>query len=182
MLRQYDSGAVSQPPTPPAAGSVGYPTDGSATAGDGTSIGSFWIHSVTEGFCSVIERAGQALSSDVNQFRDALLALIDRPKQFEELAFTPAQSWNVGATPRAILTLTANLTALSLSGDEDGGVYTMLIKQDDTGERTFAFPAGWLWRNQQADSIASGANQQTLLTIRRIGSDIYAAPLLKDMG
>ncbi len=182
MLRQYDAGAVPTPPLPPDAGSTGYPSDGSAgTDDDGTSIGAYWVHSVTEAICSVIERAGQALSTDVNQFRDAIASLIEQPKEFVTLQFASPLTWNVGTNPRGILTLTGNVSGLTLEGDANGGVYTLLIRQDGTGSRTFAFPSGWKWRAGTAETIASPANQETLLTVRRIGSDIYAAPLLKNM-
>ena len=100
---------------------------------------------------------------------------------FSSLTFAASLTWNVGTNPNATITLTGNVTGLTLSGDKDGGVYTLLIKQDTTGSRTFAFPSGWKWAGGSADSIASGASDETLLTIRKVGTDIVAAPLLKDV-
>ena len=89
---------------------------------------------------------------------------------FSSLTFAASLTWNVGTNPNATITLTGNVTGLTLSGDKDGGVYTLLIKQDTTGSRTFAFPSGWKWAGGSADSIASGAGDETLLTIRKVGT------------
>ena len=89
--------------------------------------------------------------------------------------------WNVAVRPNATVSLTGNVSALTLQNSQDGGVYTLLIKQDGTGGRTFTFPSGWKWRGGTADSIASAANAETLLTIRNIDGTIYAAPLLKGL-
>ena len=99
---------------------------------------------------------------------------------FVVLPFAAALTWDVGAAPNAVITLTGDITGLTLSNDENGGVYTLLIKQDGTGGHDFPLPAGWKWSNGAVGVIESGANVETLLTIRKIGAtDIYAAPLLK---
>lgn len=100
---------------------------------------------------------------------------------FAALTFAAALTWNVGTHPNATITLTGNVTSLTLSNSQDGGVYTLLIKQDGTGGRTFAAPSTWKWAEGTADSIAAGANDETLLTIRNIDGTIYAAPLVKDL-
>ena len=91
--------------------------------------------------------------------------------------------WNVRENPNAILTMTRNMTLAFANngGPEDGGTYTLVIPQDSTGGRTLDFPGSIRWRGGVADTIASGPTDVTILTIRRMGNGIYAAPLLKDV-
>lgn len=109
-----------------------------------------------------------------------VLARTERFTRFRALTFAAALAWNVKTHPNGTVTLTADVTGLTLSGDEDGGVYTLKIKQDATGGRAFPFPVGWKWKYGNAESIASGANEETVLTLRKIDGVIYPAPLLLD--
>lgn len=105
---------------------------------------------------------------------------VDQPVAFQGLARAANLNWNVGSKPNATIELTGNVNALTLTGAVNGGVYTLVIEQDGTGGRTFAFPAAWKWRRGEVDAISSGAGEVTVLTIRRVGANILAAPLLKD--
>ena len=89
-------------------------------------------------------------------------------------------TWDVGTNPAAQVVLDGNVTNLTLSNNVNGGIYSLLIRQDGSGSRTFAFPNSWLWVSGSAQTIASGANDRTLVTIRQLGTSIYVAPLLKD--
>lgn len=99
------------------------------------------------------------------------------PEGTDALTFASALTWDVGASRNASITLTGNVTSISLSNDVDGGVYTLRIIQDGTGGRTFDFPSAWLWQGGTEEEISSAASSVTLLTIRKIGSSIYVAPL-----
>ena len=100
---------------------------------------------------------------------------------FRALTFSSSLNWDVRNSPNATITITANVTSLNLSNDINGGVYTLLIKQDATGNRNFTFPSAWRWRSGEVDTIAKGANDETIVTIMKINNHIYAAPTLKDI-
>lgn len=120
-------------------------------------------------------------SSKKTAVRERINAASADPDAFSALTFAAALTWDVGAKPNATVTLTGNVTGLTLSNAVDGGVYTLLITQDGTGSRTFAFPSAWKWAGGSADSISGGASDVDMLVIRMIGSAIYAAPILKDL-
>ena len=160
-------------------------------AGAATDRGMLYIRDTSDDDLLIYRVTGLADNAGWTQLSVAHVAGTALPAAGARLAvwFTPAgakpmpfvttdQTWNVGNSPNATLTLTANRT-LSISGDTNGGIYTLLVRQDGTGGRTLAFPSGWKWRGGIADTIASGANAETLITIRRIGSSIYVAPMIK---
>ena len=99
----------------------------------------------------------------------------------QSLTYASSLTWDVQYTPNAEVTLDGNVTDLTLSNILDGDVCCLLIKQDATGGRTFAFPSAWKWEDGLAKSIATGSNDETILTVRKIGNSIYVAPLLKDL-
>ena len=99
---------------------------------------------------------------------------------FSVLTWNASLAWPLATSPNASVTLTGN-TSLTSNGGVDGGIYTLLIRQDATGGRTLSFPASWRWVGGTEDTIADGANEETILTMRRIGSSIYVAPLIKDI-
>ena len=102
------------------------------------------------------------------------------------VALTPAATvtWNVRTAPNATLSMTRNITlefGTTGAGDpQDGGTYVLAIAQDTTGGRSLTFPSSIKWRDGAPETIAQGANEVTVFTIRRIGNDVFAAPLLKD--
>ena len=100
---------------------------------------------------------------------------------FTAITYASALTWDVETDPVATVTLTGNVSSLTVNNTEDGGVYVLKIKQDATGSRTFAFPSAWKWAGGSADAISSGSNDEDILTIRNIDGVIYAAPLLKDV-
>lgn len=64
------------------------------------------------------------------------------------------------------LVLIGNVTSLAFSNIPDG-VYsmTLLIKQDGTGNRTFAFPASFNWGDDGAVTLATAANKTTPVSL-----------------
>ena len=101
------------------------------------------------------------------------------PEPFSALTFAAALAWNAGTHPNATVDLTDNVTGITLSGTVNGGVYSLVFKQDATGGKTVAFPAAWKGADLSG-GIDTGANKETWLTVRNRGGDIWAAPLLKD--
>ena len=111
-----------------------------------------------------------------------LLRGVDRSESaFAALTFAADLAWNVGTTPNGTLTLTGDVTSLTLSGGEDGGVYELRIVQDGTGGHAITWPSAWLWPRQTAGALSSGANAVDRLMLRRDGTDIYAI-LVPDWG
>ena len=104
--------------------------------------------------------------------------LLNQPTKpyFADVTFaSPTLAWNVGTHPTGVVTLTNN-AALTISNDEPGKVYSLLIKQDSTGGRTLTLPTAW---KRRRDFIDTGVEAETLMTIRKIGTDIFVAPFLK---
>ena len=124
---------------------------------------------------------GTVATTRTNLGLGALATEDDVIEAFASITRQASLTWNVGTHPNATLSLTGNVSSLTLSGDVDGGVYTLVITQDSTGGRTFAFPSGWEWAGGTADTIASGASAKTVVTIRRVDSTIVAAPMLKNL-
>ena len=105
----------------------------------------------------------------------------DGHNPFTSITRQASLTWNLSTHPNATIAMNGNVTSVTLSNGANGGVYTMVFTQDSTGGRTFAFPSAWQWAGGSAGSIASGANAKTVLTIKRVGTTIIAAPLLLDV-
>ena len=77
MKREYLSGAGDSAPSVPDSPSEGYPRTGDVNNDiDGTVLGAYWFHMVTEAILTVIEEAGLTPSDESTQFRDAVRALL----------------------------------------------------------------------------------------------------------
>ena len=76
MKREYMAGAGESAPSVPASPSAGYPSPGDITTNvDGTVLGAYWFHMVTEALITIIEEAGLTPDNEPTQFRDAMRAL-----------------------------------------------------------------------------------------------------------
>lgn len=93
---------------------------------------------------------------------------------FSALTFAADLAWDVETHPNATLVLTGNLTGITLSNDEDGGVYVLRLAQDATGSRTWTPPASWLWPHGTAGILSTAANAVDKLILNKVGSDIEA--------
>lgn len=68
----------------------------------------------------------------------------------------------------AVITLTANITTLTISNPPASGkigTMTVWLVQDGTGGRTVTWPAAVDWGDQTAPTIASSANLETIVTL-----------------
>jgi len=90
-------------------------------------------------------------------------------------------TWDAGAAPKAKLTLTENVTAITLQNAANEH-YELTIVQDATGGRTVAWPAGWLWPGGSAAEVTAdawGVDVYTLSgdagTIRVVGAQDFKA-------
>ena len=78
MRRRYKANASATAPLATQATSEGFPTEGDITAGvDATVPGPFVFYQLVEAIVTVIEEAGETPDDDPNQFRDALVSLIN---------------------------------------------------------------------------------------------------------
>ena len=78
MRRRYKANASPTAPLATQATSEGFPTEGDITAGvDATVPGPFVFYMLVEAIVSIIEQAGETPDDDPNQFRDALVSLIN---------------------------------------------------------------------------------------------------------
>ena len=78
MRRRHKANASPTPPLATQATSAGFPTEGDVTAGvDATVPGPFVFHMLIEAIVTTIEQAGLTPDDDPEQFRDALVSLIN---------------------------------------------------------------------------------------------------------
>ena len=78
MRRAYKANASATPPTASQATSVGFPTEGDQVAGTDATIPGPWVfHMLTEAIVTVIEHAGLTPGDDPDQFRDAVISLLE---------------------------------------------------------------------------------------------------------
>lgn len=103
------------------------------------------------------------------------------PVAFEPVTWTSPLAWNAGTTPRGTLAVTGDIAGVDLTGTVDGGIYVLRIRQDATGGRTIAWPAGWLWPDSgEVPALSPGADAVDILTLLRVDTAICAA-LLPDL-
>lgn len=127
----------------------------------------------------VADLAGYAVQATVAALTERVRALETAgPTAFQDINYAAALEWNVNTHPNAKVSVTGDM-ALTITGDVDGGVYTLEITMDAVGSHAVTFPAGWKWRGGRADAPTDDASATSILTIRRIGADVVAAPLLR---
>ena len=98
---------------------------------------------------------------------------------FEQLA-GPVTTATDGATVtfalatsrRQIVTLGGNRT-LALSGDTDGMMFTIILKQDGTGSRTVTWWAGIKWSGGTTPTLTTTASKMDVFSFWRIASGEY---------
>ncbi len=76
--------------------------------------------------------------------------------------------WNNGNIQSVILT---GNTTLTFTNGQDGGEYTLIIKQDDTGNRTVTWPADVRWSNGTTVTLTTTANKTDYIGFIYTGID-----------
>jgi hypothetical protein len=89
-------------------------------------------------------------------------------------------SLNYSTGPDFTLTLTSNATSFAITNWPSSGELakvTVQVKQDATGSRTWAWPAGYKWAGGTAPTISSAANaiDEFVLWSRDGGATVYGA-------
>lgn len=147
MDRAFKSGAAAAPPAAPAAPSIGYPTQGDASAGvPPTKPGAWWYHMITEELRAIVVAGGLTPSqSDTSQVLQALQAI-----------FPSAPAGDVRMFARGVLPtgrwLKANGAAVPVSSYSDLAV---AIYCGDANNAT----ADWGYRT--TSSTSPSANRST---------------------
>lgn len=75
------------------------------------------------------------------------------------------------------VSMTENVSTLTLSNASDGQTINVRFTQDATGGRTITWPASFKWAGGSAGSLSSGANEVDFLVATYIGSSWYASLL-----
>lgn len=76
-----------------------------------------------------------------------------------------------------ILTLTGNVSSITISNLDSGGSLDIILIQDGTGGRTIAWPAAWYWPTSEAAATAgmsTAIGATSFLSLKRAGSLYYA--------
>jgi|GEM_PF-3007764 len=87
------------------------------------------------------------------------------------IAVDGSVTWDVAAAPVAVLTLTEDVTAITLTNAQPGASYELTIQQDATGGRSVAWPGAWRWPGGIAPDVSSDpyAEDLLLLSVRDSG-------------
>ena len=87
----------------------------------------------------------------------------------EDYSATPA--WDITNSPKQLMTLTGNITSMTLTGTVPAQVFMIKLKQDSTGSRTITWFSGidWLTDNE----INATANSTTTYVFVRTGTGSY---------
>lgn len=85
---------------------------------------------------------------------------------------TPTFNWNSSNVQS--MTLTGNITSLTLSNPGDGGRYILILIQDATGGRTVAWPASVKWPGGTAPTL-SGANKIDVISLIWNGTSYFGS-------
>lgn len=89
------------------------------------------------------------------------------------LTYSASLTVNLANSNVFTLTLTGNVTTLTLSNPVAGGKYTFILTQDGTGSRTVAWPAAVKWPGGTAPTLG-GASEIDVVTMLYDGTNYYA--------
>lgn len=84
----------------------------------------------------------------------------------------PTVTFDLSVSRRQLVTLGGNRT-LALSNDADGMAFTLVLKQDGTGNRVPTFWSGILWQGGSAPTLTTTANKYDVFAFLRISSGVY---------
>ncbi len=101
-----------------------------------------------------------------------------RQQSLQQVALTdgPNIDWNLDTAPRAIVTIAGNRTINAPSNMISGGMYTLVIRQDATGNRTVVWdPVTFLyvWNLGVEPVLSSGPNESTIVCFYSDGVNMF---------
>ena len=78
------------------------------------------------------------------------------------------------------VSMTENVTTMTLNNPAQGQTVNILFTQDATGNRTIIWPADFKWPGGTAETLSTNSNAVDLLVITYLGTNWYAS-MLKDL-
>ena len=93
---------------------------------------------------------------------------LQRLRYFDEI------DWQGDRDPIASLRLQNSLTDFLLSRTTSGGIYRLLVQQDNTGSHTIPWPDWWHWQGGTAGVLSTAPNAVDLLEVHVLGEIGYA--------
>jgi hypothetical protein len=76
-----------------------------------------------------------------------------------------AVAWDAAAAPVAMLTLTEDVTAITLTGEQPGCSYELTILQDATGGHSVTWPSAWRWPGGSAPDMSADGGAEDVITL-----------------
>lgn len=86
--------------------------------------------------------------------------------------------WNLDDEQSAIVTLTANRTLANPTNQVAGNTYSLIVRQDAGGTNTLAYGSAYFWVGGAAPTVASGANDISILTFLSDGTNMHGVSAL----
>lgn len=98
-----------------------------------------------------------------------------KAQNFAATGLTDAASiaWDLESNQVASVTLGGNRTLAAPTNMLNGGYYSLLVRQDATGNRTLAYNAVYKWPGGLAPVLSTGANDIDLLVFYSDGAGMY---------
>lgn len=93
----------------------------------------------------------------------------------QTLAWADPLTWDVQAKPVAELTLTANITSLTINNFADGGFYTLRVIQGGSGSYTITWPAAVDWGDGAEVVLSTAVGKQDIITFHATNTKLLAA-------
>ena len=99
---------------------------------------------------------------------------LDQGNEGDQIATSgSAISWEPDSSLNEILTLTGNFTLASPANMTAGKVYTLPVKQDDTGGRLLSYGTAFRWHQDVEPVLSSGAGSLDVLQFYCDGTYLY---------
>lgn len=83
----------------------------------------------------------------------------------QTLTYGSTTSWNMAAGYNAAVTLTGNISTLTITNPVVGQTYTLQVVQDSTGSRTVTWPSGFDWGAAGTPTLTATASKTDLVTL-----------------
>ncbi|WP_018125858.1 hypothetical protein [Desulfovibrio oxyclinae] len=132
---------------------------------------------VTPDALSYEHRTAAQVRSDIGAPGIAVPNLWTAPQEYEQTALVieaGVVTWDMAAAPRAMLTLTSNVTAISITNPGPG---ELTLAQDATGDRSVAWPASIRWPGGAAPAVTDEPGAEDVVTFFERGGVLRGTAL-----
>ena len=105
-----------------------------------------------------------------------------KQQNFNEAGLTDGATinWDCDDYQVATVTLGGNRTMAAPTNQNAGGTYILQVVQDATGSRTLSWNAVFKWESGTAPTLASAANERTIIMFKSDGTNMYGASFWKE--